>query len=335
MGARDNLERGGWRISNGTGLTGGGAEKPRCSPDEAPIMHTTLVEVTTRENFLRAQNITARFLDTIYFPFSIQTHLEGSFPESPIRLFCYPSLSAPKYFFMYKDNVYIKPYLMMAQIPGTNMDRLELVDCIREFRRRVFGATRRPHLVVGKDLLIKMYNVVMRIESCHWEAKDLLLSLFFMTESQRKASLKVALPNLPAGYYFDEIEPADEAELVNSTWKHAGPGDLEQTLAKLSRLPSSCVRYRGTPVAFEMMDPSGFFNNQYVFEDHRRKGLGNAVEIDLIQKSIKCGMNPFKTVSRDNKIVLDASVASPLWTQWKCEEGKPVTINFQEWSYKY
>lgn len=27
-----------------------------------------------------------------------------------------------------------------------------------------------------------------------------------------------------------QIEPTEEAEIVNNTWKHAGAGDLEQTM---------------------------------------------------------------------------------------------------------
>lgn len=30
------------------------------------------------------------------------------FPESPIRVFCYPSEDEPQYFFMVKDNLFIK-----------------------------------------------------------------------------------------------------------------------------------------------------------------------------------------------------------------------------------
>ncbi|CAB3399306.1 unnamed protein product [Caenorhabditis bovis] len=296
-------------------------------------MHPSLIEVTSREQLKKAQVITSRYVETIYFPFSIQTQLEQSFPESPVRVFCYPCINNPKYFFMFKDNVYIKPYVAIAQIPGTPFDRLELIECIREFRTRVFGAKRQAHLVIAKELLIKMYSVVMRMESSNWESTDLNLSLFYMTESQQKAAMKTPLPNLPAGYYYDDIEPTDEAELVNNTWKHAGPGDLEQTMAKLARLPSTCVRFSGQPVAFEMIDPAGFFNNQYVFEDHRRKGLGNAVEIDLLQKAIQTGIKPFKTVTKDNKIVLAASIASKLWTQWKDDEGKSNTVVFQTWTY--
>uniref|UniRef100_A0A1I7W9T8 Glycine N-acyltransferase-like protein n=1 Tax=Heterorhabditis bacteriophora TaxID=37862 RepID=A0A1I7W9T8_HETBA len=66
-----------------------------------------------------------------------------------------------------------------------------------------------------------------------------------------------------------------------------GHTDLTLSDAKLARLPSACIRREGKPVAFEMVDPAGFFNNQFVFEEHRRKGLGTAVETWLSHKCIR------------------------------------------------
>ncbi|CAI2358201.1 unnamed protein product [Caenorhabditis sp. 36 PRJEB53466] len=295
-------------------------------------MKATLIEITTRENFLRAQAQCSRHISTIYFPFSIHTQIQDSFPESPVRLFVYPNLSHPKMFFMFKDNEYIKPTLALAQVTGTSMNRLELIDLIHEFRTRVFGAKRQPHLVIAEEHLIKMYGVAMRLSSSNWTNTDLRLSLYYMTESQRKLALCSPLPDIPKGYYYDEIDPVEEAEIVNNTWTHAGDGDLEQTMAKLARLPSSCIRFNGKPVAFEMIDPAGFFNNQYVFEDHRRKGLGNAVEMDLIHKTLNTGFLPFKTVAKNNKIVLDASNTNKLWTMWTDEGGSAKTVVFQTWT---
>ncbi|VDM80950.1 unnamed protein product, partial [Strongylus vulgaris] len=119
------------------------------------------------------------------------------------------------------------------------------------------------------------------------------------------------------------VDPFSEGELINNTWQHAKEGDLEQTIAKLARLPSACVRHKGTPVAFEMLDPAGFFNNQYVFPEHRRKGLGGAVETKLIQQCVNIGMKPYKTVSRSNQSVLAATYSSSQWTHWK-ENDRPV-----------
>ncbi|VDK58512.1 unnamed protein product [Cylicostephanus goldi] len=72
-----------------------------------------------------------------------------------------------------------------------------------------------------------------------------------------------------------------------------------------------------------MVDPAGFFNNQYVFPEHRRKGLGGAVETRLIQQCVGAGMSPFKTVARSNQSVLSATYSSSQWTHWK-ENDRPV-----------
>uniref|UniRef100_A0A914EQC9 Uncharacterized protein n=1 Tax=Acrobeloides nanus TaxID=290746 RepID=A0A914EQC9_9BILA len=61
------------------------------------------------------------------------------------------------------------------------------------------------------------------------------------------------------------------------------------TVAKLKYMPYSIIRKEGepNPVAFELMDPSGFLNHHYTQLEHRRKGLGAAVELDLAQNSLR------------------------------------------------
>ncbi|KHJ97509.1 hypothetical protein OESDEN_02513 [Oesophagostomum dentatum] len=268
-----------------------------------------LTELTSRESLEGALVETTDDVNTIYFPFSIRGFLEDSFPESPIRVFVYPPRGPRKYWFMIKDNEHIKV--------------------------RAFGAlgSNRAHLVIGKEELVKAYTCLMKNVVCDLEEANLNLELFYMNEKQCRQALNFSQPepSLPDGYYFDEVDPLTEGELVNNTWQHAKEGDLEQTVAKLARLPSACVRYNGEPVAFEMVDPAGFFNNQFVFPEHRRKGLGAAVESKLIQQCVSAGMKPFKTVSRSNRSVLAATYTSSQWTQWK-ENGRPVVVIFQEWA---
>lgn len=61
---------------------------------------------------------------------------------------------------------------------------------------------------------------------------------------------------------------------------------------KLTTFPSSCVRYQGEPVAFEILHPYGQLNHQFVIKEHRRKGLGNIVEQDLARKLIRFSIFP-------------------------------------------
>ncbi|KAK5975574.1 hypothetical protein GCK32_001235 [Trichostrongylus colubriformis] len=293
-----------------------------------------LSEVTSREALEKAIEQTSNDVNTIYFPNSIRGFLDDAFPESPIRVFVYPVRGPRKYWFMIKDNEHIKPYCFIAQSAGTILDRREFYDCLREFRVRAFGAldSNRPHLINGKEELIKVYTCLMRNVVCDLEETNLNMELFYMNEKQCRLALngKIPQPPLPDGYYFDEVDPILEGELINSTWQHAQDGDLEQTIAKLVRLPSICVRHNGAAVAFEMLDPAGYFNNQFVFPEHRRKGIGAAIESKLIERCVRLGMKPYKTVSRKNQSVLSATCTSPYWTQWK-ENDQPVLVIFQEW----
>lgn len=56
----------------------------------------------------------------------------------------------------------------------------------------------------------------------------------------------------------------------------------------MTNMPYSLIREKsGLAVAFELLDPSWQFTHQYVMPEHRRKGLGNAIERDLCQKCIR------------------------------------------------
>nr|CDJ86111.1 Protein T10B10.4, isoform a [Haemonchus contortus] len=82
--------------------------------------------------------------------------------------------------------------------------------------------------------------------------------------------------------------PDTDAELITAMWVHAREGDVEETRSKLSCFPSSCIRYEGKPVAFEMVSQAGQLTALYVLKEHRGKGLGRIVELDLCQKTIRC-----------------------------------------------
>ncbi|KHJ88497.1 SCP-like protein [Oesophagostomum dentatum] len=106
-----------------------------------------------------------------------------------------------------------------------------------------------------------------------------------MTESQMDSVKDVELASrLPEGYELGSSDPVNDAELITSCWRHAKEGDTEETRTKLKNLPSSCIRYNGKPVAFEMLSQSGQLNHLFVLEEHRGKALGQIVELDLCQK---------------------------------------------------
>lgn len=62
--------------------------------------------------------------------------------------------------------------------------------------------------------------------------------------------------------------------------------------AKLKNLPSACIRYKDEPVVFEMSDHCGPMNHLYTLKDHRKKGLGTALENALAQRLIEYAFRP-------------------------------------------
>uniref|UniRef100_A0A914R779 Glycine N-acyltransferase-like protein n=1 Tax=Parascaris equorum TaxID=6256 RepID=A0A914R779_PAREQ len=117
--------------------------------------------------------------------------------------------------------------------------------------------------------------------------------LYFMNEEQQKLVNELEL-KLPKGYRFDEVDPTNDANIINQTWRHASDGDLQQTTEKLKCLPSAIIRYA---VSFEMSDPMGAHNHLYTLDEHRRKGLGTTVELRLSQKCIKFQQNALLLLS--------------------------------------
>lgn len=56
---------------------------------------------------------------------------------------------------------------------------------------------------------------------------------------------------------------------------------------KVTVFPSSCIRYQGNPVAFEVIHANGMQNHLFVMKEHQGKGLGYIVEQDLARKQIR------------------------------------------------
>uniref|UniRef100_A0AC34FE13 FR47-like domain-containing protein n=1 Tax=Panagrolaimus sp. ES5 TaxID=591445 RepID=A0AC34FE13_9BILA len=154
---------------------------------------------------------------------------------------------------------------------------------------------------------------------------------YYMTKQQQQMLTKDYKNGvlLPEGYYFDKVDVEKDAKLILNTWRHAAPGDLEATKVKLRRMPSSLVREKRTEeaIAFEHVDSTGFMNHLFTHPEHRNKGIGSAVEIDLCIKLIREGIVPFKDVETFNKNVLAASEKSKYWTRWNSINGQAVLVN--------
>ena len=79
----------------------------------------------------------------------------------------------------------------------------------------------------------------------------------------------------------------EDAKVITEAWIHAAEGEEDQTRLKIATFPSTCVRYQGTPIAFELVHAAGMLNHLYVNPDHRGKNLGHIVQEDMARRLIK------------------------------------------------
>ncbi|RCN34122.1 hypothetical protein ANCCAN_20037 [Ancylostoma caninum] len=152
--------------------------------------------------------------------------------------------------------------------------------------------------------------------------------MYYMNREQMNSVLELKSPNLPPGYELGSADPVKDAEVITKTWRHAGQNEVEQTRAKLTHFPSSCVRYKDVPAGFEMIDPLGLLNHLFVLEQHRKKGLGNIIELDLAKKVIHRGFKVYKCVELFNTAVLAGSDRSPFWSTARNNDGSDAIYVF-------
>ncbi|TKR65305.1 hypothetical protein L596_025724 [Steinernema carpocapsae] len=147
--------------------------------------------------------------------------------------------------------------------------------------------------------------------------------LFYMSPLQRKKVMNLNI-SLLDGYKFDEANMEEDAKVITDTWIHAGPHELEQTKLKLKYCPSVLVRHGADAVGFEISSPFGTQNHLFVLEEHRRKGIGSAVEMKLAQECIGIGNIPLKFVELWNEAAVDRTNRDVSWTRNNNANGKPL-----------
>ncbi|XGW20879.1 hypothetical protein V3C99_004113 [Haemonchus contortus] len=276
----------------------------------------------TDENDLRA--VKCKYADDPLFFLiwhSIEFELEKSFPKTKLSLYAYQS-SDFILLFGYKKNQITIDSILLYRCGEFEAEAFN--DSIAE----LFNLLSLPKgvLFIGEERLTKMVSEYYVKQS--FLARAYPTKLFYMTHEQEDVVRNLPLPDLPDGYELGSADPDSDAEVITKTWIHSGQNEEEQTTAKLRCFPSSCVRYNGTPVGFEMVDHIGVLNHLFVFEAHRSRGLGNIIELDLARKMIRKGLKVSKCVELFNTAVLSGSARSPYWTTAVDANGEDVIFVF-------
>ncbi|VDL80371.1 unnamed protein product [Nippostrongylus brasiliensis] len=255
---------------------------------------------------------------------SIKFELDGTFPNTKLSLLSYRFSNGSVLLVGHKRNKITSDFIILY-LRGSAQQH-ELDDAFTELFK-LFPINDRK-VFMGEEQLIKA--------ACNYFSEKLNITkvhpyptrVFYMTREQMDLAQSMQSPDLPEGYTLGCSDPKLDAEIITKTWRHSTPNEVEQTRAKLTCFPSSCVRFNGAPVGFEMVDHIGSLNHLFVLEEHRRKGLGNIIELDLARKITRTGCKVFKFVELFNKSVIAGSAQSPLWTTLVDRDGNDVTYVF-------
>uniref|UniRef100_A0A7E4URW4 Glycine N-acyltransferase-like protein n=1 Tax=Panagrellus redivivus TaxID=6233 RepID=A0A7E4URW4_PANRE len=163
--------------------------------------------------------------------------------------------------------------------------------------------------------------------------------MYYMTKSQQESLIEKINTHgltLPEGYKFDNVDLEKDLNGILTTWRHVALGDQEYLYAKFAELPYSLIRHipSGNAVSYEHIDVAGLLTHLFTLPEHRRKGLGTAVEIDLCRKCIETGINPFKYVELFNVKVLETSDKTDYWSRMNDETGAAIVTTFLKMTKK-
>ncbi|TKR81322.1 hypothetical protein L596_015208 [Steinernema carpocapsae] len=277
-----------------------------------------------------------RMPQCLYTFHTMRGALKGLFPESPVFIF---SCNLPD-----GHGVFLTVRIVKTIAPELSFDTSSMAKNFNEFQDILDEMFDKAHkrfpqllsgeqrfMFVGQKPLQDCYmNYINTKQNGIYKPQIYPTYLYYMNQEQQEKVLQLDLP-LPEGYYFDETNPEVDHKIITKTWIHAKEGDYEQTRSKLTNLPSVLIRHEkdGT-VAFEMCHPCEYQNHLFVLPEHRRRGLGNAVEMRLSQLCVKNGIIPYKTVEFLNKPVVDGSDRHSLWTRWNYEDGSPVCLEYRQ-----
>ncbi|CAD6197823.1 unnamed protein product [Caenorhabditis auriculariae] len=295
-------------------------------PITNPKMQQKLKLLESNEDLEKAQKLMEKNPENIQFYNSLKIELEKSFPYTKFKVYSHTAANNAVYFYGLKVNKITRNYILTTNVG--NFVEEDFVNGFREFVA-VEKLFQKEALLLIAD--IKFSNAakkyVTEVFPCY-EAKSYPCTMYYMDEEQTKKVLEMKIPDPPEGYYFDDVDPEKDAQIITETWRHSTKDEIHQTKEKLRRFPSGMIRHeKDGAVAFEMLDHWGMLNHQFVLPDHRRRGLGNLIELTICQKCLKQGIKVHKTVEEYNVEVLKRSDKSPIWTVLT-SEGKPIIWDY-------
>uniref|UniRef100_A0A914CC21 Glycine N-acyltransferase-like protein n=1 Tax=Acrobeloides nanus TaxID=290746 RepID=A0A914CC21_9BILA len=317
--------------------------------------------VKTEAEYQQALEETKKFPDFMLTYFTIENFVLKRFLEFELKVFSYKLPSGGKLWIIARFNVANRPYMIFGIDQNDKIDYENFKNAYDEVLTHMpnlYDNIPKAFLFVGVEQLFELYykymaekfpNIKIVKEECN----------FFYSNEEQIEYLKNLHIELPEGYKFDKVDMEKDLDTISDSWQYGVLGEKERTRAKLARLPYSLIREKssGKPIAYELVDPSGYINHQYTCPEHRQKGLGNAVEMDVSRKCIdgyinhqytcpehrqkglgnavemdvsrKCieiGIVPNKTVSIKNTN-FESSKRCPYWTLWE-HNGNPVIFAY-------
>lgn len=163
---------------------------------------------------------------TIYH--SIDTQRRGLFPYAEHFVF-EGKYKNESIYFVYRENIYVTSFLFI----GSTATSIEFVEKLEEIYEELFNIFPKikevsSFLTIGAAFLTRTFN--------NWYGKyfgteksvEYPTYLYYMKEEQQLLTKKF-IPSFSNEYYYDNNISDDDSLIINTTWRHAKKGDLEQT----------------------------------------------------------------------------------------------------------
>ncbi|KAK5966605.1 FR47 domain-containing protein [Trichostrongylus colubriformis] len=233
--------------------------------------------------------------------------------QRDIRLYAYPSKS-PTYWFLLINQKGATPMVVAAQ-QGDSYDRATFLNALKLFLDETQLLKKEISIEFGTEAHM-MHEITTYLVQSKGRQPGIRREhyVFFMTSDQIENAQKLE-HSLPYGYELSDLTTEDAEEIQRSS-ENKEP--LETFRKRIEWLPSSCIRQSSTGrvVSHELRSHYGAMVDQYTVPEHRRQGLGQAVEMALAQKIIRANEVPFKLVPTYLTSIVYSSQESTFWTMW-------------------